>query len=246
MTEKQIQLAYTIRAFELEIEKQFKAGIIKGTVHLSMGQECSDVEIITAYENPMVFGNHRSHGQYIATTGDIAGCYQQILQNRTQHLYYPDKFLATGVQGGLCPVAVGNALAFKMKGIHRRVLVFIGDGTLGQGVFWESLNFAAINQLPMTFIIVDNGYSMSKTKLGMNIWEIAELFDAYYGEAGDEPVTGLSILYRRVPRLCGHSINDTQTYRPKDELLKDCLNHDIQSHYYEEQAEQIIQTHIGR
>jgi len=235
---KVLKLAYLIRAFENEIQKQFKAGIIKGTVHLSIGQELVDVGIISAYKNPLVFGNHRSHGQYIAATKDIVGCYRQILSNMTQHLYYPDKFLATGIQGGLCAVAVGNALAFKLKGIKRKVLCFIGDGTLGQGLFWESLNFASINHLNITFVIIDNGYSMSKTQSEINIQKISELFNVYDGLSETE----CSVVHRKVSRLCGHSCNDTQMYRPKDEVLKNLLT----DKKYAQEAEQIISKLIGR
>lgn len=234
MKEEHIKTAYLIRAFENEIQKQFTAGIIKGTVHLSIGQELADVEVIRSYDNPLVFGNHRSHGQYIAATDDIKGCYKQILQNRTQHLYYPDKFLSTGIQGGLCPVAAGNALAYKLRGIDRRVLCFIGDGTLGQGVFWESLNFSAIKKLPITFVIIDNGYSMSHTETAINIDKIKELY-----RLTEE---GCQVIHHRVTRLCGHSCNDTQAYRPKDEQRIDLLT----DNDYAKEAEQTISALIGR
>lgn len=246
MKEEVLRLAYLIRAFENEIDRQFKAGIITGTVHLSKGQEYIDAQIITYFDNPLVFGNHRSHGQYIATTGDITGCYQQILQNRTQHLYYPDKFLSTGIQGGLCPVAVGNALAYKLKGIERQVLCFVGDGTLAQGVFWESVNFAALYNLNITFIIIDNGYSMSKTKSRIEAYQIANLYNIHYSSfdsnGGYYEKQGCQLIYVQCSRLCGHSCNDTQIYRQKDEKLTDILT-DIN---YAKEAEQIISGLIAR
>lgn len=237
-------LAQIIRQFEIEVQSQFQAGVIKGTVHLCIGQELSDVEIIKYYEDPLVFGNHRSHGQYIAATKDIKGCYKQILDFKSQHLYYPDKFISNGIQGALCPVAVGNALGLKIKGSERRVLCFIGDGTLGQGVFWESLNFASIHDLSISFVVVDNGYSMSKTKSMIDVRGIARAFNVAYREYPDMKKDGAGsceIVYVKVSRLCGHSCNDTQTYRDKDEILNDQI-----TTKYESEAKQVIQDIIGR
>lgn len=212
--------AALIATAENWIYKKFHEGELKGTVHLSLGQELVDTAIIQACDNPLVFGNHRSHGQFIATTGDLAGLFRQLLAGQSQHLYYPDKFMSTGIQGGLVPVAFGNALAFKRKGIDRRVLCFIGDGTMAQGVVWETLQLMQIHDVNMTLVVIDNNYSMGQTVRPLVMPD--HPFVAYYRGVGpyDTEIVnapGPRLLQCHIERLCGHSCNDTEMYRPKEE-----------------------------
>jgi len=215
---QRIEKIFTIRAVEERIARMNPPG----TTHLSMGQEVADVDIIGSYKNPFVFGNHRSHGQYLALTWDVEGLIRQVLDHRTQHLHKKDQFLSNGIQGGLTPVAVGMAYAFKRKGTGRRVLCFIGDGTTGQGVLYEAFNLASISDAPVTFVMYNNGYSMDKTILHNNPHVWAEGIK----RAFSIPVThhhyvdetyGPELHVRDVYRLCGHSLSDTQVYRPKEE-----------------------------
>ena len=210
-----------IRAVEERIQKMD----IPGTTHLSIGQEVADVDIISEYNNPFVFGNHRSHGQYLALTEDIEGLFKQLFEHKTQHLYKKDQILCNGIQGGLTPVAVGMAYAFKRKGIDRRVLCFIGDGTTGQGVLYEALNLASIFDVPITFIMYNNGYSMDKTVLHNNphVWAdgMRKAFSIPVSHQHYVDVTyGPELHVRDVPRLCGHSVSDTQVYRPEIETTQ--------------------------
>jgi TPP-dependent pyruvate/acetoin dehydrogenase alpha subunit len=232
-----------IRNYYVEkcIESATKQGLLTGSLHLSIGQEACDVGIINAFDNPLVFGNHRSHGQFLAATNNLDSLIIQLKNGMSQHLYAENKFISHGVQGGLCPIAVGNALAFKNKGIKRRVLCFIGDGTLAQGTFTESLYLASIYQAPITFIIIDNKYSMSNTKLPSckeNFYFVTDLIRAYNIKcyvlldsrnvlgiynmgANIDALAGPDSIYIRCNRLCGHSCSDTQVYRPKEELTKE-------------------------
>ena len=225
-----------IRAVEERIQKMD----IPGTTHLSMGQEVADVSIISEYDNPFIFSNHRSHGQYLALTEDIEGLFKQLFEHKTQHLYKKGQFLCNGVQGGLAPVAVGLAYGFKRKGIKRRVLCFVGDGTTGQGVFYEALNLASIFDVPVTFIMYNNGYAMDKTVLHNNPHVWAEGMK----KAFSIPVThqhyinstyGPELHVRDVPRLCGHSVNDTQVYRPKEERTQQWIDENDPMRYLIEQ-----------
>lgn len=215
-----VQVQLTIRYAELEIEKAFKEKKIAGTVHLSIGQEWCDVTIIQSFKNPMVFGNHRSHGQYLATTGDVKGLFQQVKIGMSQHLYSPDKFLSHGIQGDLLPVAYGTALAFHMKGIKRHVLAFIGDGTLGEGIVYETLNLLSRTPyVPLTICILDNDYSMSKTAFTPHVPTLARAFDLTYADIGSVDLMK-HLIWAKVSRLCGHSCSDTQRYRPEYELTQ--------------------------
>jgi len=214
---------------EIEVRRLFKEGVISGTVHLSFGQEAVDVGVCAAYSNPMVYGNHRSHGQYLAATGDVRGLFEQILDNKTQHLHYPGKFQSNGVQGSLIPVAYGTALQFKRNGIDRRVLCFIGDGTLGQGVLYETLGLIMHDSVAMSIIVIDNGYQMSKTPTKPRLRQLAGAFGvrhmALSGSCGPDHIRDSqkvlgndpALIHVKVDRLCGHSISDTEVYRPSFE-----------------------------
>jgi len=218
-----LRTTLTIRAVENKIQQLFDSKVIGGTVHLSIGQEVIDASIIGAYDNPLVFGNHRSHGQYIAATGDVRGLFEQVFSGMSQHLYYPDKFLSHGIQGSLVPVAFGAAMAFKQRGLDRRVICFIGDGTLGQGVVYETLNLMGRYNPRMTLIVIDNRYSMAETRQGLEGWGspvFPEVFEVtqYFGDVRGFPeYTDSDIAVFAASRLCGHSCNDTQMYRPKEE-----------------------------
>ncbi|NHJ86693.1 MAG: hypothetical protein FK734_14610 [Asgard group archaeon] len=251
-----LRYAVTNFYFEQKIESLFKEGKLKGTLHLSFGQEAVDVGIIRACKyfydsDPMVYGNHRSHGQYLtATDGDIESLFEEIMwgEGGTQHLSYPGKFLSNGIQGGMLPVAFGHALSNKKRNIHNksRVLCFIGDGTLGQGNFYETLNLMSIFSVPLTIVIIDNGYSMSKTQNKVNIENLCKAFNIQllslsYASKADKILNPLmvfhyatdhfdsvrdlpSVIYCKTIRLKGHSINDTQAYRPADEKDEKFIN----------------------
>lgn len=78
----------------------------------------------------------------------------------SQHIHWRN-FYSNGIQGGIAPVATGMALAQKVQKTGSIVLVFIGDGTLGEGALYESLNIAALWQLPILFIVEDNRYAQT-------------------------------------------------------------------------------------
>lgn len=221
------------RAIENKIKEEFDNKRLKGTIHLSTGQEAIDVGITAAFPDGMFFGNHRSHGQYLGATGDIEGLFRQIKQNKTQHLYYEDKFLSTGIQGGLLPVAFGNALGLSLSRSERPVVIFIGDGTFGQGILYETLGLIQLYRPNIHIVIIRNNYAMSKIEIMPNIENIGTAFNIhtlnfYYSKSPDHykdavnySRTGPKIFICSCCRLCGHSCNDTQVYRPKRELLED-------------------------
>ncbi len=232
MLQEQVLINYFT---EICIKKAFDQKLLGGTLHLSLGQESIDVGVISAYDNPLVFGNHRSHGQYLICTKDIDSLIIQLKNGRSQHLYCKDKFISHGIQGGLCPIAVGNALAFKKQGINRRVICFVGDGTLAQGTFTESLYLAAIYKAPITFVVIDNGYSMSATQCPNAPYFAYRLFHSYnipsdcfhdikkvdivQSKVRTNIIGPYGICFRS-NRLCGHSCSDTEVYRPEEEKNK--------------------------
>ncbi len=214
MTEQQISKAVLINLVERKVQSLFDSKKLTGTVHLSFGQEAVDVRCVANATNPLVFGNHRSHGQYLAVTDDVTGLFRQLKEGKSQHLYYPDKFLSTGIQGGLLPVAFGAAQA--LKGEDRDVLCFVGDGTLGQGVFYETLGLLQQNPCRLRIIILDNNYSMSETGKLPGIQHLRQAFG----------LNGKHLNRYRVRRNCGHSCSDTEMYRPRHDKMLSSVRRD--------------------
>ncbi len=169
---------YRIRRFEETLLELFIENKLKGTTHTSIGQEANAVAVMNHIKNEdYVFSNHRCHGQFIAYSGDMKMLLAEIMGKRTgmckgrggsQHICYRH-FYTNGVQGGIVPNATGLALCNKLKGNNMSVVVaFLGDGTLGQGVVYESFNLAALYDVPILYIIEDNGYAMTtKTEEGV-------------------------------------------------------------------------------
>lgn len=170
VTERLVEQALRIREVEERLLKLFAEGRLHGTIHSCVGQEFSAVCIadhLTAQDR--VFTNHRGHGHFIAATKnsdglirEIAGRQGGVCEGRggSQHLHFENVY-ANGVQGSLVPVAAGSALAFRQNGERSISVVFIGDGTLGQGVLWETLNLAAVWKLPLLIVVEDNGIAQS-------------------------------------------------------------------------------------
>lgn len=158
--------ALLVRRVEERLLDLYARGEVPGTVHTALGQEFSAVAVAD-HLGPAdkVLSNHRCHGHYLAVTGDVSGLVGEVLgrangvnQGRggSQHLH-TERFVSTGVQGGCVPIAAGLALANR----HGISVCFIGDGTLGEGVVYETLNLASLWRLPVLFVVEANGYAQS-------------------------------------------------------------------------------------
>ncbi len=224
------------------IQKGFEQKKISGSAHLSLGQEAVDVGVISACSECMVYGNHRSHGQYLAITDDIEGLLCELYNGvgGSQHLYFPGKFMSNGIQGGMAPIAFGHAFGIMMKKLDKRILCFVGDGTFGEGVLYEVLNLLTKFQVPLSIIVIDNKYAISETVGKVNIQGLAEAFGiSYLSLTAPQDVFQVynevnyhfkllknspSIIHAICPRLCGHSVNDVQMYRSKEEKTVEYLD----------------------
>jgi acetoin:2,6-dichlorophenolindophenol oxidoreductase subunit alpha len=167
-----------VRRFEETLLHLFSQGKLVGTTHTYIGQEANGVGVIDHLDPAVdtIFSNHRCHGHYLAFTDDAFGLLSEVMGKATgtcggkggsQHLCRGN-FYSNGVLGSIVPVATGIALAEKKKGTGAVSTVFLGDGTLGEGVTYESLNIASLWQLPVLFVVENNGYAQS-TPVGLEL-----------------------------------------------------------------------------
>ena len=186
----------TIRHFEEAVLENFPKGVFSGTTHTYLGQEANAVGVLShLLSDDIVFSNHRCHGHFIAFGGDMRALFAEMMGKATgvcggrggsQHLQWHN-FYSNGVQGGIVPVSTGMALAEKYQNTNAVVVCFLGDGTLGQGVVYESLNLASLWGAPILYV-VENNHIAQTTPTGHALaGDIALRFAAF-----DIPASGWS------------------------------------------------------
>lgn len=147
--------------FEEEIKELFLEKKIRAPIHLSRGNEDQLIEIFKEIKpEDWCLSTHRNH--YHALLKDISPEWlrSEILEGRSMHIMSPEhKFFASAIVGGICPVAVGLAMGIKMRGGEESVYCFLGDMASLTGIFHETSTYAENFNLPVTFIIEDNGLS---------------------------------------------------------------------------------------
>lgn len=168
--EDQFKKAFFIRKTEELFLDLFKEGKISGTVHTCIGQEFTGIFASKYSTNgDFIVTNHRGHGHYISFTNDYNGLINELLGNSngssrgiggSQHLYN-ENFISNGIQGGMLPTAAGVAFGNKLKNNNKVSLAFLGDGTLGEGVVYETLNICSLWAIPIVFILERNEISQS-------------------------------------------------------------------------------------
>ena len=160
------RLAAGIRAFEQMLLDQFALGRIAGTTHTCIGQEIAAVAVTAALDRARdcVVSHHRGHGHFLAYCGEVFPLLAEIFGRRdgicggrggSQHLHTRN-FYSNGVLGGTVGTAVGIALGEKRRGSGAVTCAWLGDGTFGEGLVYEAMNFAALWKLPIVFAIEAN------------------------------------------------------------------------------------------
>ena len=165
------QTMLLIRVCEESLVEPILNGEVRCPVHLYSGQEAIAAGVCAALnEKDYIFGTHRSHGHYLAKGGSVKALIAEIYGKesgcsggRGGSMHVCDT--AHGILGavpivaGTVSLAVGCALAAKMKKERSVTVSFFGDGATGEGVLYESMNFAALKKLPVIFICENNFYS---------------------------------------------------------------------------------------
>ena len=194
-----------------------------------------------------IMSNHRGHGHFIARTKDINGLFAEIMGKTTgvskgmggsQHLL-AHRYLSNGIQGGMTPIAAGVGLAYQMDDSRNIAIVFIGDGTLGQGVLYETLNICGLWGLPVLFILENNGYAQStsiKNSFSGDLKKRIEGFGVEYLNTDTWDLDGLNDritlavdLVREKQRSCFLEI---KTYRLKSHSKGDDNRENEEIEYY--------------
>jgi 2-oxoisovalerate dehydrogenase E1 component len=168
-----LRKALGIRLFEQRLLKLFSEGRLFGTVHTCIGQEWTGVAVAEHLQTAdVIFSNHRCHGHYLARTGNYLGLLAEIMgreagickgRGGSQHICDGNVF-SNGIQGGIVPVAAGIAYAQKLIETKDITVVFIGDGTLGEGSVYESMNIASAWELPLLIVLENNQYAQSTSQ----------------------------------------------------------------------------------
>ena len=240
-----------IRRFEERCAELYTEEKIRGFLHLYIGEEAIAVGVMQCLTpEDAVIATYREHGHALArgmpmTTmmaemyGKQEGCSRG--RGGSMHLFYASTRFYGGnaIVGGLLPLAIGLALADKMQGRPRVTACFFGEGAAAEGEFHESLNLAALWQLPVLFVCENNLYAMgtalarseSETDIsrkaacyripamaldGMDVIAIEAAAHAAVAEirAGGGP----RFLECRSYRFRAHSMFDAQLYRDKAEV----------------------------
>jgi acetoin:2,6-dichlorophenolindophenol oxidoreductase subunit alpha len=242
---------WAIRRFEEAVDEMFARGLLYGTMHLSIGQEASATGACLALrDDDVITSTHRGHGHCIAKGADIGRMMAELLARDTGYcrgrggsMHIADvtkgNLGANGIVAGGIPIAVGAGLALKMQGTDKVALSFFGDGATSEGAFHESVNLAAIWDLPVVFVCENNHYGMS-----MSVEEVSRLervadraagyaipggtvdgndVQAVY-EATAEAVAharagrGPTLIEAVTYRWKGHSKSDQNLYRTREEI----------------------------
>lgn len=178
-----------IRKIEEAIANEYHKQEMRQPVHLDIGAEWSSVVICSHLEpHDAVFGTHRSHSQFLACGGSVKDLIAGLMGKNdlsSMHLSSDGIFKASGsIVGGIIPVAVGAAWAKKLKKEPGIVVCFLGDGATEEGVLGESLNFSALHQLPILFVVQNNGLAVTTPIAERHKYDIYRVATAYGVDAG--------------------------------------------------------------
>ncbi len=247
------EMLLRVRRCEERLARLFADGEVPGFIHLSIGQEAISAGVMSALgEADTIASTHRGHGHAIAKGMALEGFFAELLareggvcRGRGGSMHVADMSVgmlgANGIVGAGVPIALGSALAHKLRKTGGVAVSFFGDGALAEGVLHESANIAALWNLPILFVCEANGwsefspansqiafdlagwsaaYGIGHSKVdGNDVVAVAEAAAGIVGElrAGGRPW----VLECTTARIRGHFEGDAQRYRPQDEPAQD-------------------------
>src|SRR6266516_4256778 len=161
----------TIRQFEERVDELYKAAIMPGLAHLSIGQEGTEVGICAALrDDDYITSTHRGHGHCLAKGAQPDLMYAELLgkepgycrgKGGSMHIADQERgnLGANAIVGGSAGIATGAAMSAKMRGTDQIAVCFFGEGALGQGLLYEAMNMASIWKLPVIYVCENNQYA---------------------------------------------------------------------------------------
>jgi len=249
--EKLYRTLYTIRTFETRCIQLYRQGFVKGYFHPYLGQEAIATGVCAALNSDdYIISTHRGHGHCIAKGGDLKKMVAEVLgkeagycRGRGGSMHIADTATgnlgANGIVGGGIPIGVGAALGIKLQASGKVIAIFFSDGASNNGVFAESLNLAAIWDLPAIFVLENNHYAVStpieessrvpdlyKRGAGYGVSSMAvdgnDVLAVYEktSEAAENCRQGKGpvLIEAKTYRHGGHHVNDPGLYMPKERL----------------------------
>ena len=256
----------TIREFEERVHVEFATGDLPGFVHLYAGEEAAATGIMMHLRrDDHIASTHRGHGHCIAKGVDVGGMFAELYGRATgtcrgkggsMHIADLDLGMmgANGILGAGAPLVCGAALASKFKKDGTVAVSFVGDGASNAGNFLESLNLAAVWDLPAIFVVENNAYAQSTSRdYGVAVDSYVDRASGFgmpgvtvdgtdffaVHEAAGEMIArarsggGPALLECSMIRFYGHFEGDAQTYRTPGEVeeiraTRDCLTKFVQ------------------
>lgn len=230
---KMYELMLKIRLFEENALVLFNEGLIRGPVHLYIGEEAVAVGVCASLRpDDYITSTHRGHGHCIAKGGDIKKMAAELLGKATGYskgkggsMHIADIDLgilgANGIVGGGIGIAVGSALSSKLQDTGKVTICFFGDGASNQGIFHESLNLSAIWKLPVIFICENNLYGLtSPAEKMISVKDISVRAKSYniHGKMvdGNDVITVFNTVKKAIERArkgAGPELIEAKTYR---------------------------------
>ncbi|MEM9280689.1 MAG: pyruvate dehydrogenase (acetyl-transferring) E1 component subunit alpha [Verrucomicrobiota bacterium] len=252
-----------IRRFEQTSLKHYHSGSIGGFLHLYIGQESVAVGCVSLMgENDHIITAYRDHAHALGVGMSMDECMAELFGKRTgcskgkggsMHYFAPDKnyWGGHGIVGGQTPLGAGIAFALKYRELQGCCMCFLGDGAINQGAYHEALNLASLWDLPVIYIIENNGYSMGTSQARSSAfpdeglaaraegykmdWAKIEGVSLYEIRAGVQEAVDRAhkksrptILEIMTYRHKGHSVADAnaEKYRTKEEIQRYMEEHD--------------------
>ncbi len=235
-----------IRRFEEASGRLYMQGLVRGFLHLYIGEEAVAVGAISLLEpQDYIITHYRDHGHALARGMDPKACMAELCGRATgssggkggsMHLFNSDLHFMGGhaIVGGQMPIGVGMALGIKMKRQNGVVMVFFGDGAVNEGEFHESLNLASLWKLPVVFMLENNLYGMGSHvdmthAAGRDIYNSAEYYKipAMQVDGMDlmEVREATSEALSRVRAGYGPVFLEAMTYRYRGHSMADPVNY---------------------
>ena len=189
----------TIREFEERVHVEFATGDLPGFVHLYAGEEAAGTGIMMhLHQEDYISSTHRGHGHCIAKGVDVKGMVAELYgrssgtchgKGGSMHIADLDMGMmgANGILGAGAPLACGAALASNYKKDGSVGISFLGDGASNAGNFLESLNLAAVWDLPVIFVVENNGYAQATSR------DYAVAVDRYVDRAPGFGMPGVTV-----------------------------------------------------